>query len=91
MPKAPFTQTPEGRAVIETYTVMHGRDGPAYAVLFGRMADSGARFIANTPDDAATLHDLQAPKASAGRAACRTATGTTTSCPSDGVASLERA
>jgi acetyl-CoA C-acetyltransferase len=59
LPKAAFTQTPHGAATIETYTVMHDRDGPAYAVLFGRLQDSGERFIANTPRDAATLIDLQ--------------------------------
>ncbi len=58
-PKAPLTETASGRATIETYTVMHDRDGPAYSVLFGRLLASGERFIANTPDDAATLHDLQ--------------------------------
>ncbi|HEU5294382.1 MAG TPA: acetyl-CoA acetyltransferase [Burkholderiaceae bacterium] len=58
-PHAPFSQAPNGRATIETYTVMHDREGPTYAVLFGRLLASGERFIANTPDDAATLHDLQ--------------------------------
>jgi len=58
-PKAPFTPTPSGRATTETYTVMHDRDGPAYSVLFGRLLATGERFIANTPGDAATLHDLQ--------------------------------
>jgi acetyl-CoA C-acetyltransferase len=28
-------------------------------VLFGRLLATGERFIANTPDDATTLHDLQ--------------------------------
>lgn len=59
LPKSPFTETPAGRAVIETYTVMHDRGGPAYSVLFGRLLATGQRFIANTPDDPATLHDLQ--------------------------------
>jgi len=59
LPKSAFTPTPSGRATIETYTVMHDRDGPAYSVLFGRLLATGERFIANTPDDAATLHDLQ--------------------------------
>jgi acetyl-CoA C-acetyltransferase len=58
-PKAPFTAKPAGRATIETYTVMHDRDGPSFAVLFGRLAATGERFVANTPGDAATLHDLQ--------------------------------
>lgn len=59
LPKSPFTETAAGRAVIETYTVMHDRGGPAYSVLFGRLLATGQRFIANTPDDPATLHDLQ--------------------------------
>ena len=58
-PKAPFTRAASGRATIETYTVMHDREGPAYSVLFGRLLATGERFIANTPADAATLHELQ--------------------------------
>lgn len=38
---------------------MHDRKGPAYSVLFGRLTQSGERFIANTPADAAVLADLQ--------------------------------
>jgi acetyl-CoA C-acetyltransferase len=71
LPTAPFTPTPDGRATIETYTVMHDRDGPAYAVLFGRLQSSGARFIANTAHDPATLHDLQ-DRESLGRPGCVT-------------------
>ena len=59
LPKAPFTETPQGAATIETYTVMHGRDGPQFAVIFGRLNDSGRRFVANLPDDPAGLWDLQ--------------------------------
>lgn len=59
LPKAPFTETPQGEATIETYTVMHGRDGPEFAVVFGRMNGTGQRFIANLPDDPAGLWDLQ--------------------------------
>ena len=58
-PKAPFTETPAGAATIETYTVMHGRDGPDYGIVFGRETASGRRFIANPPADRATLLDLQ--------------------------------
>jgi acetyl-CoA C-acetyltransferase len=62
-PKAPFTETPHGAATIETYTVKHGRrngePGPEFAVIFGRLVDTGERFIANLPDDAAALWDLQ--------------------------------
>ena len=46
-----------GRATVETYTVMHDRKGPSYAILFGRL-DDGRRFIANTPDDANLLDDM---------------------------------
>ncbi len=59
LPKAPFTETPHGDARIETYTVMHGRDGPEFAVIFGRLVETGQRFIANLPDDAAAAWDLQ--------------------------------
>jgi acetyl-CoA C-acetyltransferase len=60
LPKPAFTETPDGDAIIETYTVMHGRDGPQFAVLFGRLAGSGERFIANLGDDApAQLWALQ--------------------------------
>jgi acetyl-CoA C-acetyltransferase len=59
LPKAPFTQTPQGDATIETYTVMHGRCGPEYAVVFGRLHADGRRFIANLPDEPAGLWDLQ--------------------------------
>ena len=46
-----------GAATIETYTVMHDRAGPSYAILMGLLAD-GSRFIANTPDDPALLADM---------------------------------
>jgi acetyl-CoA C-acetyltransferase len=59
LPKAPFTETPLGPATIETCTVMHGRDGPAFAVVFGRLDAGGARFIANLPEDPRLLWDLQ--------------------------------
>jgi acetyl-CoA C-acetyltransferase len=39
--------------------VMHGRDGPEFAVVFGRLAETGQRFIANLPDDPAGLWALQ--------------------------------
>ena len=59
LPKAAFTERPQGAATIETYTVMHGKDGPDFAVVFGRLAATGQRFIANLPDDPAGLWDLQ--------------------------------
>ncbi len=59
LPKPPFTETPQGAATVETYTVMHGREGPEFAVVFGRLDARGERFIANLPDEPAALWDLQ--------------------------------
>jgi len=50
---------PQGRGRIETFTVMHGRSGPEFGVVFGRLEATGRRFIANTPADATTLNELQ--------------------------------
>ena len=58
--KAPHAEAPSGDARIETYTIMHGRAGPEYAIVFGRLDATGERFIANTPADRAVLEDLQA-------------------------------
>jgi acetyl-CoA C-acetyltransferase len=52
-----FTETPAGPAIIETYTVLHGRTGPERGLVIGRLPD-GTRFMANTPDDPATLHAM---------------------------------
>lgn len=54
---ATFTATPSGTGTIETYTVMHDRKGPSYAILFARDAHNH-RFIANTPDDPALLSEM---------------------------------
>jgi acetyl-CoA C-acetyltransferase len=48
----------EGSGTIETYTVVHGREGPTYAVVIGCLPD-GRRFIARS-DDAATLLEMTA-------------------------------
>ena len=50
----PFTESPDGKATIETYTVIHGRKGVERALVIGRQED-GTRFIAETPDDEQTL------------------------------------
>ncbi len=51
------TEQASGAATIETYTVMHDRNGPSYAILYGRLGD-GTRFIANTPEDEALLAEM---------------------------------
>jgi acetyl-CoA C-acetyltransferase len=50
---------PDGPATIETYTVMHGTSGPKYAIVLGRLDQTGERFIANTPSNRELLCDLQ--------------------------------
>jgi acetyl-CoA C-acetyltransferase len=47
----PIDAHPSGAARIETYTVVHGKEGPASGIVIGRLADGGARFVANTPPD----------------------------------------
>ncbi|HYG42549.1 MAG TPA: acetyl-CoA acetyltransferase [Bordetella sp.] len=59
LPMAPFTECPTGMAVLESYTVMHDRDGPRYGLVVGREMATGQRFIANTPADPATLLRLR--------------------------------
>ena len=54
----PVIETPQGSARIETYTVVHRRDGPFMGIVVGRDAD-GRRFVANTPNDPATLAGLE--------------------------------
>jgi acetyl-CoA C-acetyltransferase len=53
----PFTETPQGRATIETYTVLHGRKGVERGLVIGRL-DDGTRFLAETPDDPQLLTRL---------------------------------
>ena len=53
-----FTETPDGTATVETYTVCFGRNGPERGIIIGRLDENGTRFVANTPDDAATLNSL---------------------------------
>ena len=50
----------EGRAAVETYTVLFGRDGePERGIVIGRLA-TGERFLAETPDDTALLEAIVA-------------------------------
>lgn len=58
LPHPSVVERPEGRAVIETYTVIHDREGPRRGVVIGRDA-AGHRFVAETPKDEATLRDLE--------------------------------
>lgn len=44
------TEHANGRATLETYTIIHDREGPSFGIVFGRLEDD-SRFIANTPKD----------------------------------------
>ncbi len=59
LPKSPFSETPCGAATVESYTVVHSKKGRELGIIVGRLAATGARFIANTPDDPALLADLE--------------------------------
>ena len=52
--KPNFTETPEGKASIETYTVLHSRNGPDKAIVIGRL-ENGTRFLANTEKNSSIL------------------------------------
>jgi acetyl-CoA C-acetyltransferase len=53
----PTTDATDGPATVETWTVMHERGAPAWAIVYGRLGD-GSRFIANTPADSALLAEM---------------------------------
>jgi len=54
-PTTSATDPAEGRATLETYTVLYDRDGaPERGIVLGRTAE-GRRFVANTPEDRAIL------------------------------------
>jgi acetyl-CoA C-acetyltransferase len=47
-------ERPEGEAIVETYTVVTDRKGKRFGIVVGRDTQN-RRFLANTPDDDATL------------------------------------
>ncbi len=59
MPHPGLAPEADGPATVETYTVMHGREGtPESGIVIGRLED-GRRFIANTPpEDRALLEAM---------------------------------
>jgi acetyl-CoA C-acetyltransferase len=58
VPHPRFADLADGVARVETYTVMHDRQGPSGAIVVGRLVD-GSRFLANTPVDASLLAAMQ--------------------------------
>ena len=58
LPHPAVVEHPEGVGTIETYTVVHGREGMLMGIVVGRDA-AGHRFVANTPNDEATLKAME--------------------------------
>lgn len=59
LPHPEVVQQANGRAVIETYTVLHDREGtPMRGIIIARLED-GRRCLANGPSDAAVLAGLE--------------------------------
>ncbi|MBX3483525.1 acetyl-CoA acetyltransferase [Phenylobacterium sp.] len=59
LPHPDVIEAPQGAGTIETYTVVHKREGPFMGIVIGRDAN-GRRFVANTRNDPATLASLEA-------------------------------
>ena len=62
-PDMPFTESPNGDATIETYTVLYGRDNqPRQGVVIGRLGELGdpkaERFVAVVDDDSDVLEGM---------------------------------
>lgn len=53
-PHPQLEEKPEGKASVETYTVVTDRRGKRFGLVVGRLGN-GNRFLAHTPDDDATL------------------------------------
>ncbi|MEA2625195.1 MAG: acetyl-CoA C-acetyltransferase, partial [Candidatus Binatota bacterium] len=53
-----LVREPAGRGTVETYTVLHDREGaPNRGIVYGRLPD-GRRFLANTPEDRRLLESM---------------------------------
>jgi len=57
LPAPAFTETPSGAGVIETFTVIHDKGVPVFAILYLRL-DSGERALAQMHDNPGALIDL---------------------------------
>jgi len=57
-PRVEVDRRPHGSAVIETFTVRHGRDGHRRGIVIGRLDGDGRRFVATVPPGDQGLLDL---------------------------------
>ncbi|HAO87495.1 MAG TPA: hypothetical protein DCR00_01105 [Gammaproteobacteria bacterium] len=53
-----FTETPQGDATIETYTVCFKRGEPVRSIVIGRLLTTDERFVANTAAEPQLFDDL---------------------------------
>jgi acetyl-CoA C-acetyltransferase len=53
-----FTETPQGDATIETYTVCFKRGEPVRSIVIGRLLTTNERFVANTAAEPQLFDDL---------------------------------
>jgi acetyl-CoA C-acetyltransferase len=58
VPRVEVERRPRGPAVIETFTVRHGRDGSRRGIVIGRLGGDGRRFVATVPPAEQDLLDL---------------------------------
>ena len=77
-PRADVAPAPAGGGVLETYTVVHGRDGAAErGVAIGRL-DDGRRFVAALPKDRMLLEAFEGQEEVGRAGTVRTAAGVST-------------
>jgi acetyl-CoA C-acetyltransferase len=69
---------PSGRGTLETYTVVHGRDGAAERGVAIGLLDDGQRFVSALPKDPAFLEAFEREEQVGRSGAVRTADAVTT-------------
>jgi len=57
-PHPEAVETPSGAAKVETYTVVHDRNGPQFGIVIGRLDECDRRFVAHVPSEPAILDDM---------------------------------
>ena len=58
MESPPLTEKPEGSGRVETFTVIHDRGNPMFAIIIGRLDADNSRFLAQIHDDPGALIDV---------------------------------
>ena len=53
-----FTEKPSGKGKVETYTVIHDKGVPAFALIVGRLDSDGSRFLAQIHESPGALVDV---------------------------------